>query len=606
MLLMGSAITLLSIIISIYYFKPFSALFSSIKALLYIINFLMIFCLIFSGVTGIFSIYFANASDIVDCTYSSKNIGSDSPRIITRTTPSSLLTRCMRGDGNLLEEYLTDNAKKTIKNLKKINSIYIAIKDAYKRIFDTNKNVYNSLVSLEQVIEDFEFMKQEFSLTTSLKENGEDDISYMLNELNRYSLAGMKYQAIDSHSKYVIWTLRKGTSPFVQIEKTDANIEYKSIIDATSDPGPDYDDCSLDSSKNPLLSTVKEGVSKYYTALKYYYGQNKNYLERLIGDTSVTPSVLGLNDLTNDFSTFFNSLKDSIEKIKLEIADPFWEVFGVLVNDTTNYTGVEEADKVDILGWVNCSVLGKNYNVTMNTIKTTFVTDLKIVTYCSLASEGLIIILYFIIVSLANNIRDKELEKNENKYDVESRKDEGEIFEIIENNRYKKQYDYEGELITISRAKKTKKGNYIATSVNELGYKNEKTNDVTKDEDLNSIRKNLPENRVTVPRFDIAENIEAIKNVDVKKLIDKHGRAVMHPIRISINSPLGVMEASDKYAHKYTYDNFDSFHEDESENNNSGIQNGSFYQNNKGKKNKKDNKKKKGKDNDKESSDFSF
>ena len=232
--------------------------------------------------------------------------------------------------------------------------------------------------------------------------------------------------------------------------------------------------------------------------------------------------------------------------------------------------------------------------------------DLKIVTYCSLASEGLIIILYFIIVSLANNIRDKELEKNENKYDVESRKDEGEIFEIIENNRYKKQYDYEGELITISRAKKTKKGNYIATSVNELGYKNEKTNDVTKDEDLNSIRKNLPENRVTVPRFDIAENIEAIKNVDVKKLIDKHGRAVMHPIRISINSPLGVMEASDKYAHKYTYDIFESFHEDESENNNSGIQNGSFYQNNKGKKNKKDNKKKKGKDNDKESSDFSF
>ena len=112
---------------------------------------------------------------------------------------------------------------------------------------------------------------------------------------------------------------------------------------------------------------------------------------------------------------------------------------------------------------------------------------------------------------------------------------------------------------------------------------------------------------VTVPKFDIAENIEAIKNVDIRKLIDKRGRAVMHPIRISINSPLGVMEASDKYAHKYTYDNFDSFHEDESENNNSGIQNGSFYQNNKGKKNKKDNKKKKGgKDQDKESSDFSF
>ena len=176
-ILMGSSLTILSIIFSIYYFKPFSALFSSIKAMLNIINFLMIFCLIFSGVTGIFSIYFANASDIVDCSYSTKNIGSDNPRIITRTTPSSVLTRCIRGDGNLLEEFLTDNAKKTIKNLKKINSIYIAIQDAYKRIKDENKNVYNSLVSLEQVIEDFKLMEEEFSLTTSLKENGKSDIS---------------------------------------------------------------------------------------------------------------------------------------------------------------------------------------------------------------------------------------------------------------------------------------------------------------------------------------------------------------------------------------------------------------------------------------------
>ena len=78
----------------------------------------------------------------------------------------------------------------------------------------------------------------------------------------------------------------------------------------------------------------------------------------------------------------------------------------------------------------------------------------------------------------------------------------------------------------------------------------------------------------------------------------------MHPLRISINSPLEVMEASDKYAHKYTYDIFESFHEDESENNNSGIENGSFYQKNKGK--KKGKKKGKGKDNDKESSSFSF
>ena len=85
--------------------------------------FLMIFCLIFSGITGIVSIYFTNASDIVDCTFSSKNIGSNSPRIISRTTPSSVLTRCIRGDRNLLDEYLND-ARKTINSLKKKFYIY--------------------------------------------------------------------------------------------------------------------------------------------------------------------------------------------------------------------------------------------------------------------------------------------------------------------------------------------------------------------------------------------------------------------------------------------------------------------------------------------------
>ena len=605
--LMAAIILILSVLFFIYYFKPLSALYSSIKSMLYVMNFLIIFCFIFSGITGVFSIYFSNASDILDCVYSTNNIGSDSPRIINRTTPSSVLSRCIRGDGNLLDEYSNDNVRKTIENLKKINSIYIPVVDSYNRLNSIEKNVYNTLNSIDQIIQDFEFMREEFSLTTSKNETGEADINYMLNELNRYSLSGMKYQPICDTSTYDIWTLREDTSPFAQIQSNDTDISYKSIINTildSLDPSNYYGGaCSLDSSQNPTFSTSKEGVSKYFNALKQYYEQNKDLLNEILdGEPAVNYDGL-YNIKTNFESDFIPNMINSTTDIKELIIDPFWEVFGELVNDTTNYTGIEDAEKVDILGWVNCSILGKDYNITMNTIKTTFVTDLQIVTYCSLISEGLIIALYFIIISLANNIRDKELEKTENKYDVESKKDDGEIFEIVENNRYKEKYDYEGELITISKAKQ-KKLNYISTNEG-FNFKNDKkTNDITKDDDLISARKNLPENMVTVPKFDIAENIEKIKNVDIKKLIDKQGRAVMHPIRISINSPLGVMEASDKYAHKYTYDIFESFHEDESENNNSGIENGSFYQKNKGK--KKGKKKGKGKDNDKESSSFSF
>ena len=77
---------------------------------------------------------------------------------------------------------------------------------------------------------------------------------------------------------------------------------------------------------------------------------------------------------------FINNLEEPINLIKTLIPDPFWAVFGELVNDTTNYTGVEEAEKVDLLGWVNCSFLGQDYNMTMNTIKETLVPDLQVVT----------------------------------------------------------------------------------------------------------------------------------------------------------------------------------------------------------------------------------
>ena len=605
--LMGISILSISILFFIYYYKPISAMNYSIKIVLYAINFLMIFCIVLTGMTGMLYSYFSDSSDIVDCMYSPKNIGSNDPRIIPRTTSSSVLTRCIRGDGNLLDEYLTEEAKKNILSLKKIKTIYLKIIDAYKRLTSTEKNEYNVFTALEQTIEDFEYMKDEFSLTTSREECGDGDISYMLNELNKYTFSGMGYQTICETSTFHLWSLRPDSSPTVQmfldednndLDINDFQINYKSIINPTL-TGNEYDNaCPLDTETNPLYTTSKTGFEKYYTALNTYHVSNQNILDNILDNTAT--GELGLKQLKNNFDNdFISEIKGTITSIKNNIADPFWEVFGKLVNDTTLYSGVEDAEKVDILGWVNCSFLGQDYNITMNTIKETLVPDLKVVTYCSLIFEILIIALYFIVISLANNIRDKESEKNENGYDVESLKEDGgEIFEIVENNNYKKNYEQKGELITINKIKsKPKKSKWINTTESSAQFKVEKTNDISKDEDINSIKKNLPDNIIKVPKFDIAENIEAIKNVDVRKLIDKNGRAVMHPIRISINSPLGVMEASDKYAHLYNYDVFEPMREDEDDDE-SDIENGSYYQKNgksnksNGKSSKKTNKKK--------------
>ena len=573
--LMGVSIISMSIIFFIYYYKPISAMNYSIKLILYFINFLMIFCLVLSGLSGILYRYFSDSSDIVDCMYSSKNIGSDDPRIIERTTPSSVLTRCVRGDGNLLEEYLNDNSKKMILNLQKLNTIYKKIVEAYYRITPTEDNEYNTLSSLDQVILDFEYMQQEFSLTTSKEESGTLDINYMLNELNKYTLKGMANEPVCDVTTFDLWSLREESGPTAQIDQegNNDNIRYKSIENPGTIPPSDYTgDCST-------------GFQKYYDILDDYKDKNNILLGRMLTNTGVG----GLTDIKQNFKTDFeNNIRAVVNDIKKYIADPFWKTFGDLVNDTNDYTGIEEAEKVDILGWVNCSFLGQDYNLTMNTIKETLVPDLKVVTYCSLIFEILIIALYFIIISLANNIRDKDSEKNEFGYDVESiKEDGGEMFEIVENNKYKKNYEAEGELITINKIKsKQKKNIHISNTESNINLRIDKTNDVTKEEDINSIKKNLPDNIIQVPKFDIAENIEAIKNVDVRKLIDKNGKAVMHPIRISINSPLGVMEASDKYAHLYNYDVFEPLKEDELDGE-SDIENGSYYQKNDKKKNKR-------------------
>jgi hypothetical protein len=311
-------------------------------------NFLMIFGLIFSGITGVFSIYFANASDIIDCAYSAKNIGSDNPRVISRTTESSVLTRCIRGDGNLLDEYSNDNARKVIYNLKKLNSIYMAIIDANKRIHPENgeNNVYNTLNSIEQVIQEFTFMKDEFSLTTSKKEHGELDITYMLNELNGYTFAGMKYQTICPGATYDIWTLRKDANPTVQIQDNEKIIKARSVIQDSIGASDYASVCPLQ--KDPYFTSIQTAATQYHTSLNQYNTGNQQILNKILnGD----PPVVGLSQIKSDFqSDFINQMRDTIKIIKEEIADPFWEVFGELVNDKTHYSGIEDAEKIDAFG----------------------------------------------------------------------------------------------------------------------------------------------------------------------------------------------------------------------------------------------------------------
>ena len=594
--LMGFSIIALCILFSIYYNFPISSLHSSIIVVLYIINALMIFCLIFTGIFGIYSVYVSDISDIVDCVFSPENMNSVNPRLAEQIQDKDKIVRCFKGDGYLLDDYSNDGARKIIKSLTKIYFLYNQIKDSYEKINDNDENIYKTLNSIDQVMANFTEMKSNLALTTSPEEHGKNDINTMLNELNKYTIAGRKYQKVcDTTPTYHIWSIQKNKGVATKFDQKTSPIKNYYIEDFyTSTLNlPSYGTaCPVDSGSSPAFNSVQEAFDKYLQAFKDYHNDNNDILDDLL--TTDTNSLKNLND---DFKTeFIENMKMTLKLIKEDISDPVYLVFNDLLNSTySNHFIQESENELASISWINCSTLGRDYNVTLNTIKTTFLHDLRVATYCSIISEALIITLYFFILSLLNNIRDKKFEKNEDDYG--SKKDEHEIFEIIENNRFNGKYDYEGELITIN--KKNKKNN----------NKSMTTNDLTKD-DMESVRKNLPKNIVNVPKFDVAENIEAIKNIDIRKRVDKNGKAVVHPVRIAINSPLGVMEASDKYADKYTYDVYESFHDDESKEG-SENDNGSYYHKKDQKVDQKKNKKGGDKENEKDkkskgNSEFSF
>ena len=173
--------------------------------------------------------------------------------------------------------------------------------EAYNRINSADSNEYNTLSSLEQTIQDFTFMKDEFSLTTSKKESGIGDITYLLNELNKYTLKGMA--SVCNPTTYDLWSLRDESGQTVQINPSDnANQEivHKSII--TDGPSASYSgDCST-------------GFQTYYTALTQYKTQNDAKLNKLLSNTG---TYKGLTEIKDDFVTnFFPKIKYSINLIK--------------------------------------------------------------------------------------------------------------------------------------------------------------------------------------------------------------------------------------------------------------------------------------------------
>ena len=407
----------------LYFFRPFSIIKCNIYFFLHLINFVLIICIIYNAIFGIFSLIMANLADIIDAVLSKENLSSENPRLIPGNDNIQKLARCLRGDGDLFDSFVDEDIKKVIEPLTQLYIYYTPIKTINENIGKNEKNKYNTLLSLEEIISNLNKMKEDYILTTTFKNAGIYDINRMFQYLSTYTNANKGKQERCDSKAYHVWTTINDRCPNINENEV---LLCKLLQGENSPPPSDYGvkaenimgnyyaiNCPVDSS----TKTLKQIIKGYIMTLLNYFYENKDLISSLLdSDTSSTsPSVFnGFFKIKNNFE--INNLKTMIEEIDEDISSGFYNTFKNLLNDTTKNTYELKNTDFNLFSWMNCTNIGQNYNVTLSTIKTNLSNELYVITYCSLFFEIFFIAELYIMLGLIKNLKDEEtIEKKEKK-----------------------------------------------------------------------------------------------------------------------------------------------------------------------------------------------
>ena len=489
-----------------YYFHPFTLTKYALYAFIHILNFILILCFIYNGIFSILAMIMGNMADIVDAVLSKENLSSQTPRLIDADGDINKLTRCLRGDGDLFEEFVTEDVKTIVDPLTHLYGLYTPVKEVNSRINnDTAKNEYNSLISLENIIKELEEMQQDFVLTTTKEISSNYDISTMFDELNKYTMAGRRYQQQCITATYDIWTTNEEHCTNIQADINIVTGQCKYLKDYDKDP-PDTSGaekardeyksaCSLINTND--FPDVKTAVYNYILFFSEYRKRNKEQIDKILENTP-NPSdpdnpIKGFKSLRDDFKTYFiDKVKIVMPIINEEITGKVHNLFSELLNDTVQDTRKLSED-FNLFSWMNCTSIGQDYNATLSTLKSNLTGEMRVITYCSLACEILIIAVLYIMLGLNKNLRDK-------------------IFEINDERNV----------------------SHSSDNVEEI----EIDSDTNRKSDKNSDEIYAVKNK---KNFQVMKDIDKRKGINVKSKsnLDENGKGIEHPVMVSINGPSG-------------------------------------------------------------------
>ena len=516
----------------IYYFHPFSLIKCNIYFFIQVINFVLILCIIYNAIFGIFSLLMGNLADIIDAVLSKENLSSNNPKLIGSAGQLTKLEKCLRGDGNLFQEFMNDDddMKLIIESLTRLFALYTPVRTINEKMNLLENNKYNTFLKVEEIINNLINMEDDFIPTTSKESAGNYNIQSLLDSLTSYTNKKdiNHFQDNCENPTYDNWTTVSNNCPIpglindrCKILKTYYPTSNNPGCIANASPGTENAGCEAKKISNnyqlgPSCSNnnIYINIEYYSKTLLEYYFYNQKLIQQIVGTTSdtfpnsittPTPPTITLNMIRNDFkSNFIDPIKTVINIIDEKITSRVYEVFNEFLNDTTDDTyKLRNSEDFNLFSWMNCSAIGQDYNATLSILKSSLTKELKVITYVSLFFEFLSIANLYIMVGLSKNLRDKKYEKSEENNvsieeidinEIKETKNDHEIYSLKNKNKIDSSEKLEKNLITENNGMKIEENdkdtNPTAMSINGSDRKSLSENGEKVHEILNIKRKN--------------------------------------------------------------------------------------------------------------------
>ena len=244
---------------------------------------------------------------------------------------------------------------------------------------------------------------------------------------------------------------------------------------------------------------VKTAVYNYILFFSKYRKANQDLIDKILEDQSNpsdpdNPIIPGFKSLKNNFkANFIDKVKTVMPIIDEKITGKVHTLFSNLLNDTVQDTRKLSED-FNLFSWMNCTSIGQDYNATLSTLKSNLTGEMRVITYCSLVCEILIIAVLYIMLGLNKNLRDKIFEINDER-NVSHSSDNVEEIEINSDTNRKSSEKNSDEVYAVKNKK----------------------------------------------NFQVVKDIDKRKGIDVKSKsnLDEEGKGIEHPVMVSINGPSG-------------------------------------------------------------------